>query len=395
MNINWSNVKDLTIGGKSVKKLELDGQVVWEKGLPYDSEVEYLECTRQQWIDTGISLYNVPSFSFEIDFEPTANYDFNAIFCINSSTVNEGWMYSTGSSVFRLCSKGTQTIYASLNNKHIWKLDWTVNGFTYTLDNTTQSVNYTTTEKINTLSPLWLLHRVDYATGKLYGFKLWKENVLVMDLIPVRVGTKGYMYDKISRQLLGNAGTGDFILGNDIEYYDYLQNDGVAYIDTGIIGGSNISTEFKFRNLGSANRFIYGGTGNYTPVIVQSNYWFNTRYTNVGDSIVTTIVLIQVDQNDHTIRFNFNNSILWDGVEYASNLSIKNDTKTLYLFSSSGTQYTATARIYYCRIYDNGTLVRDYKPCLYNGEAGLWDLVEGKFYGNANNTGTLTVGNDE
>lgn len=35
-----------------------------------------------------------------------------------------------------------------------------------------------------------------------------------MDLIPVRIGTTGYMYDKISGQLL--AGTGEFILGQDI-----------------------------------------------------------------------------------------------------------------------------------------------------------------------------------
>ena len=36
-----------------------------------------------------------------------------------------------------------------------------------------------------------------------------------MDLIPVRVGQVGYMYDKVSRQLFGNSGTGNFILGND------------------------------------------------------------------------------------------------------------------------------------------------------------------------------------
>ena len=71
--------------------------------------------------------------------------------------------------------------------------------------------------------------------------------------------------------------------------------------------------------------------------------------------------------------------------------------REMYLFSiNRGNAVTVNkTALYYCRIYDNGVLVRDYKPCLYNGEAGLWDSVEGKFYGNANNTGTLTVGNDE
>ena len=31
MNIDWSNVKELTIDNKAVKRLELDGVVVWEK----------------------------------------------------------------------------------------------------------------------------------------------------------------------------------------------------------------------------------------------------------------------------------------------------------------------------------------------------------------------------
>jgi hypothetical protein len=34
-------------------------------------------------------------------------------------------------------------------------------------------------------------------------------------MIPVRIGTTGYMYDRVSGQLFGNAGTDDFILGND------------------------------------------------------------------------------------------------------------------------------------------------------------------------------------
>ena len=36
------------------------------------------------------------------------------------------------------------------------------------------------------------------------------------DMIPVRVGTVGYMYDKVSGQLFGNSGTGAFLYGLDI-----------------------------------------------------------------------------------------------------------------------------------------------------------------------------------
>ena len=42
------------------------------------------------------------------------------------------------------------------------------------------------------------------------------DNTLVLDFIPVRKNGVGYMYDSISGELFGNAGTGDFILGNDV-----------------------------------------------------------------------------------------------------------------------------------------------------------------------------------
>lgn len=42
-------------------------------------------------------------------------------------------------------------------------------------------------------------------------------NNALLDLIPVRVGNVGYMYDNVSGRLFGNAGSGSFILGPDIE----------------------------------------------------------------------------------------------------------------------------------------------------------------------------------
>ena len=42
-----------------------------------------------------------------------------------------------------------------------------------------------------------------------------KNFSLVADFIPIRKGNIGYMYDRVSRQLLGNQGTGDFVIGPD------------------------------------------------------------------------------------------------------------------------------------------------------------------------------------
>ena len=47
-------------------------------------------------------------------------------------------------------------------------------------------------------------------------FKMWRNNVLLRDFIPVRIGQVGYMYDKVSNKFFGNVGTGSFTLGPDV-----------------------------------------------------------------------------------------------------------------------------------------------------------------------------------
>ena len=48
-------------------------------------------------------------------------------------------------------------------------------------------------------------------------YKLWDGDELLQDMIPVRVGQVGYLYDRVSGNFFGNvAGSGAFVLGNDI-----------------------------------------------------------------------------------------------------------------------------------------------------------------------------------
>ena len=51
---------------------------------------------------------------------------------------------------------------------------------------------------------------------RIKSFYIKKGNDTLYNLIPVRIGQVGYMYDKISKQLFGNAGTSNFILGPDV-----------------------------------------------------------------------------------------------------------------------------------------------------------------------------------
>lgn len=52
--------------------------------------------------------------------------------------------------------------------------------------------------------------------NRLYGAIIEREGEVIRDYLPVRVGQVGYLYDRISGQLFGNVGSGEFILGPDV-----------------------------------------------------------------------------------------------------------------------------------------------------------------------------------
>lgn len=52
----------------------------------------------------------------------------------------------------------------------------------------------------------------------------------------------------------------------------------------------------------------------------------------------------------------------------------------------------AKGKVYYLKIYNSGTLVRNMLPCKNeSGIVGMYDIIEKKFYNN-NGTGTFTAG---
>lgn len=53
-------------------------------------------------------------------------------------------------------------------------------------------------------------------TGRFWGGQIWDGTTLVRDFVPCRIGTTGYLYDRVSQTLFGNIGTGDFVLGPDV-----------------------------------------------------------------------------------------------------------------------------------------------------------------------------------
>lgn len=179
--------------------------------LPYDAEIEWLESSGTQWIDTGYSVNTNDMFKYEIKGSFTSTRENQFICglyasCYFGCGIRGQWVLSN----YTFGTSDTQihdiTLFSQIgNNKQsILILDGTI--YRYTRNNNGGILFLFT---INNYQPSFSCrYRMIKCTLKI-------NDVLVRDFIPVRIGTTGYLYDKVSGQLFGNAGTGDFILGPD------------------------------------------------------------------------------------------------------------------------------------------------------------------------------------
>ena len=80
-----------------------------------------------------------------------------------------------------------------------------------------------TNNTFNTGVNIWLfcvngdgIQRGKLAGVRFYTAKFYDGSTLVRDFIAVRKDGVGYLYDQVSGQLFGNAGSGSFTYGNDV-----------------------------------------------------------------------------------------------------------------------------------------------------------------------------------
>jgi len=188
---------------------------VTKKALPYDAEVEYLQTTGTQYIDTGYKNWTTSVYIYsEVAFTSISGRQLEG--AVNSFYVgcNSGRVEAMYSNLFGTIQADTKIILEKSVEKSGNNVSFTIKEDGYTGYTRTQA--YTGNEITKNIAFFNLIDNTSLGMKcKKYANKLIIDGVLVRDYIPVRVGTTGYMYDKVSETLFGNDGTGDFILGPD------------------------------------------------------------------------------------------------------------------------------------------------------------------------------------
>lgn len=215
MSYVWTDA-DWSDGVMSLTLQKVSQPSVVIPDLPYDAEVEYLESTGTQYINTLTAMQEDDAIEVEASFviQSGDNILFYGSLPMVSGYGVEFYYQGNNRYYFRFGGSLSNRGYTALDYQagwHVYKLD---RHYLY-MDGVAKSIppaiiNMTT-------NPL-ILFGSNSQPGhvKIRSAKILRSGTPILDLIPVRVGQVGYMYDRVSGQLFGNVGTGDFVVGPDV-----------------------------------------------------------------------------------------------------------------------------------------------------------------------------------
>lgn len=180
---------------------------------------------------------------------------------------------------------------------------------------------------------------------------------------------------------------------------EYIKSTGKQYIDTGFKPTLNTKVEFKISSSSAqpntypqlfGSQQLSNGTNRFG---ITSDWTAKTGSTGMAASTVVRDI-----PREGSLEYN---KYVLDGVTYTATGSWTPANASLYLFSNNSADgvydgkvtLRSAAKFYYFKMYDSGTLVRDFVPAKRNSDSvvGLYDLVSNTFYGNTG-TGTFTAG---
>ena len=208
------------------------------------------------------------------------------------------------------------------------------------------------------------------------------------------------------------------------ELYDYnkvtfIEATNGAYIDLGFKPNQDtrVDIEFSVRKDSTDVNWLYGAReawdsntvyGLFLDAKIASNH-LKYKYGHYEQLIEYTN--FEYDrENEPTVKVTTDKNLFYVNDDIANAMVAPTKTfqttNNLYLFTMNNGNTgpiqghdarTATGQIHYCRVYDNGVLIRDLYPCstAVGGKFGFYDMLNNKFYGNAAESGSFEFGAED
>ena len=243
---------------------------------------------------------------------------------------------------------------------------------------------------------------------KLYGFKVYEDDVLVHDYAPAFRGSITGLVDTVTGTFLydtrasGGALTGS---GNLVEVEDdpYIESDGTSAINLGISASPKLKVEIDYE-LTDVTDPTPDGSNHYQQRLFGEDTTSATPRMSVyvnGNKIIAVATGDGWDAKSTGITADFRrHTVVIDNVAAVRALTTgvttnwsdtctdvtKCATRPLALLGNTSNDAGTTfnnlckAKVYGCKVWSGGTLIRDLSPRNIGGTAGFEDLVTGRFY---------------
>lgn len=214
------------------------GEAIDFESVPYKLRLDYIESTGQQYIDTGIKASS--DLRIQAEFELITILDlYYYLFGGRDGSVSNGfslryrtnnWLseYGDVTTVAYNPARSTYTKYIIDKNRNVCS----INGTTITSPTKTFTAN-------QNVAIFGLLHEngLQANPSRLYSFKMYKNDELVRDYIPVLDNNDvACLYDQVTQEFYYNNGFGEFAPSSTSEFthVDWIESTGTQYINTGI-----------------------------------------------------------------------------------------------------------------------------------------------------------------
>ena len=358
------------------------------------TKLEYIEGTGTQYIDLGFKLTNNHIVDLDLQivklnaniFGSRAGGQDRAFTLFSSTSVIMTDMGSTRNST----SPTTDRINVYLSSSRI-KIG--------TFEKNINSGSFTTPGNGYIFNISYNRPQSYMASMKLYGCKIYLSGTLIRDLVPCKYNNQIGLWDTINGLFLGNAGTGEFVAGPEqgeviIKYteLEYIESTGTQYIDTGVNNINGVEIQFQY----SAYKENASAFGARNGDASDSRFGL-TLYDGCFHIMPPGQNVNGIITNKHIFKFgsNVNYQCYMDEELKINKIPTYKSSYNTYLFCECSGGYSSfysnNLKIYYCKLYKDGVLVRDFIPSKYNGKIGLWDRISETFFIN-NGTGEFVAG---
>lgn len=205
-----------------------------------------------------------------------------------------------------------------------------------------------------------------------------RRNV-IMNLLANNYKFLPYSYEYLYHDLVPQKVNKNPDLPSAYQQVEYIESSGTQYIDTGIAIGTTWAFNIRLSIIDS---------GAY-KILTQGNYGLRTSGKNL---------INYCSSNRYAASINYGSIYFCQGNDTSLVINGESTTPITDSDTPSGNVmvlYNAKAKIYYCKLWNGTSLVRNFVPCYRKSDnvIGLFDTVNQTFYTNAG-TGTFTKGND-